>query len=41
VPVTILPTALSAAVWGGEDKIFSLSLIVYNETDLYKNPGKM
>lgn len=32
VPVTMLPTALSAAVWGG-DKILSIHLFVYEETD--------
>lgn len=32
VPVTMLPTALSAAVWGG-DKMFSIHLFVYDKTD--------
>ena len=32
VPVTMLPTALSAAVWGG-DKILFIHLFVYEETD--------
>lgn len=32
VPVTMLPTALSAAVWGG-DKNFFINVFVYDETN--------